>query len=75
MPARRPIDPNRIEILDDDVVRMLKQKTFTERVAMVGEADRTMRELLDAKLRWQHPDWDDEQITKEIARRRSLESN
>ena len=74
MSTPRPIDPNRIEILDEDVVRMLEKKSFTERIEMVFEADRMMRDLLDASLRWQHPDWDDERVAKEIARRRSLES-
>ena len=75
MSSRRPVDPNRIEVVDDDVAQVLRQKTFAERVAMVGEVDRTMRQLLDAHFRWKHPDWDDEQIAKEIARRSSLGSD
>ena len=64
-----------IELLDDRVVAVLRGKTVAERVAMVFDAERTMRLLLEAHLCWRHPDWDASQIAAEIARRRGLGSS
>ena len=72
MPNNGAIDPRRIEILDAAVVEVLRRKTPAQRVAMAFDAERTMRRLLEAHLRWRYPDWDENQIAKEIARRRSL---
>jgi len=63
------IDVRRIEILDPAMVEVLRAKTPAERVAMVFDANRTMREMLLAHLREQHPDWDQERVDREIARR------
>ena len=72
MPHNEAIDPRRIEILDDAVVEVLRRKTPAQRVAMAFDAERTMRQLLEAHLHSRYPDWDENQIAKEIARRRSL---
>ena len=64
-----------IELLDDRVVAVLRGKTATERVAMVFDAERTMRLLLEAHLGWRHPEWDAAQVAAEIARRRRLGSS
>ena len=69
-PKRRPPC---IEVLDDAMVEVLRGKTKTERVAMVFDAERTMRLMLEANLHWRHPDWDAQRIGKEIARRRNCE--
>ena len=65
----------RIELLDEAVVEVLRRKTPTERVAMVFDAERTMRLMLQARLHEQHPDWDDHRVAREIARRRNLGSS
>jgi hypothetical protein len=62
-----------IELLDEAVVEVLRRKTPAERVAMVFDAERTMRLVLEAHLRWRHPEWDAQQVAREIARRRNLE--
>jgi len=69
VPKRRPC----IELLDDAMVEVLRGKTPTERVAMVFDAERTMRLMLEANLHWRHPDWDAESVAREIARRRNRE--
>jgi len=74
MSDHRKIDPRRIEILDEAVVEVLRRKTPAERVALGLEAERTMRLMLKTHLRSEHPDWNDEQIAQEIARRRRLGS-
>ncbi len=75
MAATRPIDVRRIEVLDEAMVEVLRAKTPAERVAMVFDAERTMRLMLQAKLHEQYPHWDDRRIVREIARRRNLGSS
>lgn len=64
-PKRRPC----IELLDEAMVEVLRRKTPAERVAMVFDAERTMRLMLEAHLRWRHPDWDMPTVMRAIARR------
>lgn len=45
------IDPNRIELLDPEIVKILQSKTPAERLAMVFAANRTMRLRLEGHLR------------------------
>ena len=65
----RGVQVDRIERLDPVVVEILRCKTLVERVAMVFEAERTMRQLLKTHIKTQHPDWDQQQVEQEIARR------
>ena len=63
------LDPGQIEVVDDAVADVLRRKTPTERVEMILDANRTMRLLIEGHLRTWHPDWPDEQVAAEIARR------
>jgi len=58
-----------LEMLDDAVVAMLRTKTPAERIAMASAAHRTAREMLAAQVHRMHPDWSDEQVRQEVARR------
>ena len=60
---------SRIEVLDDDMVRVLRSQTPEERIAMVFDANRTMRLLLASHFHEQHPEWDQSQIAAAVARR------
>jgi hypothetical protein len=62
-------DLSRIELLHPLVAEILRKKTPTERLAMAFESNRFVRARLKAHLRDQHPEWSDEQIRAEIARR------
>ena len=59
----------RIELLDPAVVEVLRRKTPMERLAMVFAANRTMRLRIEGHLRSCHPEWDDQTLMQEIARR------
>jgi len=63
------LDPSRIEVLDDEMVEVLRKKTPVERVAMVLDANRTMRQMLEAHFRERHPEWGDDEIAAAVARR------
>lgn len=66
MPA---IDPRNIEVMDPAQAAILREKSMAERVAMIGAANRTARALVAAGIRVTHPDWSDEQVQAEVARR------
>ena len=70
----RSIDYRRIEILEPEVVKMLRNKTVAQRVSMVFDAEKTLRLMLEAHLKWSNPNWTGEQIRQEIARRWLRES-
>lgn len=67
--VKRRLDPARIEVLDEAMAAVLRHKAPWERVAMIGQANRTMRALIEGHLRTWHPQWSDEQIKREIGRR------
>jgi hypothetical protein len=65
----RIIEPTRIEVVDDQMAEILRQKTPAERVAMIGAANRTARVLAEAGARHIYPEWTDAQIHAEVLRR------
>lgn len=67
-------DLNRIETIDPAVAAILRRKTITQRVAMILDANATMRQLIETPLRARHSDWTDEQIRREVARRMTREA-
>ena len=65
----RPIDPRRIEVIDDAMAAIYRAMTPAQRVAITCDANRTARLMLAAQIRRLHLDWSDEQVTTEVARR------
>jgi len=63
------LDDGQIEVVDDAVAEILRRKTPAERVAMIFDCNKTMRLLIEGRLRSVHADWDDERIGAEVARR------
>ncbi len=63
------IDPRRIEVVDKDLAAVLRRKSPIEKVAMIDAANRTARMLAAAGIRYQHPNWTDEQVHAEVIRR------
>ena len=68
-PIKWRLDPGQIEVMDEAVAAILRQKTPAERIALASAAHRTARLLLAAQVRRQHADWTDAQIDQEVARR------
>jgi hypothetical protein len=67
--AGKVIDPKRIEVVDDAVAEILRRKTPAERIALGFAANRTVRLVVEGGIRSNHPDWDDERVRAEVARR------
>ena len=58
-----------IEVVDDQMAEILRRKTPAEKVAMIAAAHRAARMLAAAGVRFQHPDWSEQQIQAEALRR------
>lgn len=73
MPERKKYipDPRRIEVVDDAVAEVLRRKTPAERIAMIFDANRTMRMIIEGALMTRHRDWDPHRIRAEVAKRMS----
>jgi len=68
------LDPGQIEVVDDAVADVLRRKTPAERIAMIFDANDTMRLIIEGGLRTQHGEWSDEEVAAEVARRMLGES-
>jgi hypothetical protein len=67
------LDPGQIEVVDEAIAEILRQKTPAERIAIACEMHRTARLLITARLQQQHPEWTEEAIAREVARRMTRE--
>ena len=65
--ARRPT----VEVLDNDMVRILSEKTGSERLAIAAGMFRSTRRMIISHLRQEHPDWDAASLQDEVNRRLS----
>jgi len=60
-----------IEMMDDVMAEVYRAKSPAERLAISNGMWRSARMIIDAVLRTEHPDWSEEAIAREIARRMS----
>lgn len=63
------LDQGQIEVVDDTVAEILRKKTGQERLEMVWDSWNFFYQWIEAFLKNSHPEWTQEQIQKEIARR------
>jgi len=66
------MDPHRqsdLEPLDPVVIEALRCQTPAQRLEAVNTMWRTARRLVTAGVRTQHPDWGDDRIDREVAKR------
>jgi hypothetical protein len=64
----------KIERMDPEMVEVLRAKSGAERLAIAFGMFRSARRMIASQLRAEHPDWDDETLQREIARRIALGS-
>ncbi len=65
------LDPVRIEVMDDTMAEILRRKTPAERLAIGFGLWRSAQKLLRGQLASLHPEWDAQQLEREVARRLS----
>ncbi len=63
------LDDGQIEVVDQAIADVMRQKSPAEKIALVGIAHRTAKRLLAAGIRHTHPDWSDDAIQEEVCRR------
>ena len=68
MPERR-VDPRNFEAMDDEMAEVLRAKTDGERLQIAFRMFSFARRMILSNLRAEHPDWSEEQIRRETARR------
>jgi hypothetical protein len=67
--SRRLLDPRRIEVVDDDLAAVLRTKTPTQKASLMFSANRFIRARIAAHLFSHHPDWPEDKVQAEVARR------
>ncbi len=66
-----PIDPRNFEVLDDDMARIYRAMTGAERLKIASDMYRSARRMIASHLAAEHPDWDEQRLQEETARRLS----
>ena len=67
--SESPLDPRRIEVIDDEMVEVLRAKTGAERLRIAFGMWESARRMLTSMLAADHPDWSTEEVRREVARR------
>jgi len=58
-----------MEVMDDAMADVLRQKTEVERLKIAGRMWKSARVILRGAIRTENPHWSIDQINREIARR------
>jgi hypothetical protein len=59
------------DVLDDAMAEVLRMKEPAERLEIAFSLWRFARDLLQQNIRRQHPEWDEDEIRSQVARRMS----
>jgi Rv0078B-related antitoxin len=59
------------EVLDDAMAAILRQKTPAERLAIAFRMWAFAQQMVRETLRREHPEWDDAELRRQVARRMS----
>ena len=65
------LDPGQIEVMDEQMAEILRQKTGAERLAIASSMFASARRMLLSHLRATHPEWTEEEVRREATRRLS----
>lgn len=60
---------HQFEMMDDAMADILRRKSDAERLRIGARMWRSARVMLRGAIRMEHPDWSEEDINREIARR------
>lgn len=64
-----PIDPRNIEVLDDEMAAVFRAMTGAQRLKIAHDMFDSARSMLLSHLAAEHPDWDEQRVQEETARR------
>ena len=68
---KHKLEPGRIEMVDDVMAEILRKKTPAERIQIGFNLWTSARKMLTAHLKSTHPEWNEKQISQEVAKRLS----
>ncbi len=60
-----------VEVMDDEMADLIRQKSPAERLEIASGLWRSARAMLTTVLTAQHPEWSEERVAAEVARRLS----
>ena len=66
-----PIDPRNIEALDEEMAAVFRAMTGAQRLKIASDMFSAARRMILSHLASEHPDWDDQRLMEETARRLS----
>jgi Rv0078B-related antitoxin len=69
--VRMVIDPRNIEVMDDDMAEVFRAMTGAQRLKIASDLFRSARTMIASHLAAEHPDWDQQRLQEEVARRLS----
>jgi hypothetical protein len=67
----RRIDPRNIEVVDDDMAQVFRAMTGAQRLKIANDMFESARRMIASHLASEHPDWDEQRLQEETARRLS----
>ena len=65
------VNSQNIEVVDDRMAEIYRSKSAMERLAIAHGMWRSARRMIHCVVQTQHPDWTDDQVQCEVARRLS----
>ena len=68
---KKRLDPGQIEVVDDVIAGILREKTPAERIQIGFTLWTSAQQMLKSHLKNTHPDWDAKKIECEVAKRLS----
>ena len=69
--TKQKLGPRQIEVVDDVMAEILRKKTPAERIQIGFTLWTSAWKMLTAHLKSTHPEWDEKQISQEVAKRLS----
>ena len=63
------LDPRQVEVLDEAMAEVLRQKEAAERLRIGFNLWTSAHNMLMTHIRHTHPDWDQKAVEREVARR------
>lgn len=65
------IDPRNFEVLDDEMARIFRAMSGAQRLKIASDMFSSARRMIASHLAAEHPDWDEQRLQEETARRLS----
>jgi hypothetical protein len=65
------IDPRNFEVLDDEMARVFRAMSGAQRLKIASDMFSSARRMIASHLAAEHPDWDEQRLQEETARRLS----